>query len=408
MKPDNQDNLSEEDEAFIADTKAAMLSKSTLFAHGILWTLGLLILAGIIWAYFGVVEKIAIGEGKVIPSSQVKIIQSLDGGIVTDISVREGQTVKKNQILMQLDDTRYKADYQERLAKYLVLLAITSRLKAEAYNEPKIDFPPILNKHPEITTRETKFFETRRDTLKEEVALLQHSHSLAIERVKMYEPLVARGTVSKVDMLLAQRTANDIKSSILEKKNKFSKEAWEEFNKQNGELSIVSEELKSLHDKMIRTTITSPVNGIVKKLNVVTIGGVITPGLNIMEIVPMEDTLLVQVKIKPRDIAFIHVGQPANVRITAYDYTIYGSLEGVVEYISADAIEETKQTEIGEKIFYEVNIRTNRNYLGNEKRKLPIIPGMTASANIETGSERIMDYILKPLLKAKSEALRER
>lgn len=399
-----------EDEEYMTDTKAAMLGKSTFFAHSILYTLLALIVFGLIWAYFSTVEKITIGDGKVTPSSQVKIIQNLDGGIVSEILVKEGELVKKGQVLMRLDDTRYKADYQEHYTKYLVLLAITSRLKAEAYGDPQINFPDILLKEqPALVTRETKQFETRRNTLREELSLLEHSYALAQQQIQMYYPLVEKGTVSRVDLLKSQQSADAIQRDILEKRNTFSKDAWEEYNKQNADLALEAEQLKILKDKMLHTTIVSPVHGIVKKLNIVTIGGVITPGLNIMEIVPIEDTLLIEAKIKPKDIAFIKIGQPADVRITAYDYTIYGSLPGKVEYISPDAIEETNRNAMpGENIYYEVDIRTNKNYLGGEKQKLAIMPGMGAVVHITTGEHSVLNYILKPIYKAKEEALRER
>jgi len=399
-----------QDEAYMLDAKAALLGKGTPWANGILYTILLLLVIGIIWAYFGTVEQLTIGEGKVIPSSEVKIIQSLDGGIITQIDVDEGQTVKKNQVLMRLDDTRYRADFNERYAKYLSLLAMTARLRAEAYGDNKVTYPDFLIKNqPQLVQRETTLFNTKRNALLQEIALLHDSLKLSQQQINMYKPLVEKGVVAKIDLLRALSTSNDIQSKIIEKQNAYRNDSGTEYLKQNAELSIVIEELKSLRDKITRATLYSPVYGIVKKLNIYTIGGVVTPGANIMEIVPLEDTLLIQAKVQPKDIAFIHVGQPAIVRLTAYDYTIYGSLNGTVEYISPDAIEDSKPSiDRSFPIYYLVNVRTSRSYLGSDQHKLPIIAGMTATVHINTGEKRVLDYLLKPLLKAKEEALRER
>lgn len=403
--------IKSEDELFMADTKAAFLNRTTIFANSILFILLFLIIAGLIWAYFGKVNTETVAEGIVIPSARVKIIQSLDGGIVAELPVKEGKIVKKDQVLVKLDDTRYKADFREDYDKYLALLASTARLKAEVYDLPTVSFPKILYKaSPSLVTQENNLFETERDSLKNEVALLQKSLYLANRVIAMYQPLLEKGIVSQVDYIRAQSNANDIKDRILEKVDRFREDASNNYNKENADLAITTEKLKSLRDKMDRTTITSPVNGIIKKLNVVTIGGVVTPGFDIMEVVPTGDTLLVEAHVRPKDIAFIKVGQPATVRFAAYDYTIFGSLDGTVEYISPDVIEpRTAAGAAGEsQIYYQVNIRTKKSYLGSENNQLPILPGMTATVNIKTGQKRVLDYLLKPLLKAKEEALRER
>lgn len=404
-----QDPRNREDENFMADTKSAFLSKSTFMSHAILYALIVLLVIGLVWAYFGKVEQVTIGEGKVIPSSQVKIIQSLDGGIISQLPVKEGQEVKKGQIVARLDDTRYRSDFRERYAKYLALLASNARLQAELQNKSTVDFPAeLIQENPTLVRQERELFETETHSIKEEIALLENSLALANRELEMYKPLVEKGIVAQVEYLRAQRNTNDIRNKILEKKNHFRESTGDELSKVNSDLAVVTEELTSLRDKLDRATLYSPVNGIIKKLNVVTIGGVVTPGLNIMEIVPIEDSLLVQAHVKPKDIAFVEVGQPASVKIAAYDYSIYGSLDGTVEYISPDAIEEPKAAGQDAHIYYLVNVRTKKGYVGNNKNKLPIIPGMTATINIMTGEKRVLDYLLKPLFKAKEEALRER
>lgn len=401
--------LTPEDQEFTRETTHAVLNKSSPFSRWILYAVILLVLVLLLWAYVGKIEQVTVGEGTVIPTSKVKIIQSLDGGIVVDIPVREGQVVKSGQLLIRLDDTRYTADYRESYAQYMALEAIVARLTAEAYRYPKITFSAdLLKNQPELAERETRLFQFRAQALQQEVDVLKNSERLATEEFNMYGALVDKGTVSRVDFLRAQRRVDELKTALLEKIDKFHENVWTELNDKKASLSTLHEKLASLEDKMQRTSIYSPVNGAVKKLNIVTVGGTIQPGMSIMEIVPLEDRLMVQAKIKPADIAFIQVGQQATVRLAAYDYTVYGDLNGKVEYISADTVQQPKEGPTEEPPVYLVNIRTDRNYLGNEKHKLPIIPGMTATVHIITGSRTVLEYIMKPLIKAKKEALRER
>ncbi|MGQ3888573.1 HlyD family type I secretion periplasmic adaptor subunit [Legionella sp. CNM-1927-20] len=395
------------DEEFISDSKSALLNRSAPLAHGVLITFIILFFILLIWSYFAKIEEITIGEGKVIPSSQVKSIQSLDGGIVVQIMVKEGDLVEKGKVLMLLDNTRFKADYSQAYEKYLALSAIVARFSAEVANQDKITFPKILKNYPELMKREARLFNERRSALQEQLNLLQHSHDLIEQEVKMYGPLLKKGYASKLEYLRSVRAANELKIKMRTLKDTFREQALTDLNSHKAELAIVIEQLNSLKDKMVRTEIISPVKGIVKKLNVVTIGGVIKPGDVIMEIVPFEDNLLVQTKISPKDIGFVQVGQNATVKITAYDYSIYGELPGNVEYVSADAITEQGSAAEKQQYYFLVNVRTNRNYLG-KSRKLYILPGMTATVHIKTGEKTILQYLMKPLIKAKHEALRER
>ncbi|MBA2653480.1 MAG: HlyD family type I secretion periplasmic adaptor subunit [Gammaproteobacteria bacterium] len=404
-KKEARPSLAEED--FIRDSKAALGARTSRKTHFILYAIILLILLGLIWAYFATIEQVTVGMGKVIPSSQIKIIQSLDGGIVKEIDVKEGQIVKKDQMLLTLDDTRYKSDFQATHAKYIALAAMIARLNAEAQQKSTIDFPAEVKKHPEVIARENRLFELRKKSLEEELKLLQNSYEMANRQVKMYEALVPQGYASRLDYYNSIQRATDIQSKIAEKRNRFSEGIKTDLTKNEGELTSLLEVLHSLRDKMIRTTLYSPVYGVVKKINIYTLGGVVSPGMDIMEIVPLSDTLLIETRVRPQDIAFLIVGQPATVKITAYDFSIYGGLKGVVEYISADTVQVDTDAKNKES-FYLVNVRTNRNYLGTEKRKLLIMPGMLATVHIETGKKTVLQYLLKPLIKAKEEALRER
>lgn len=404
--------VARKDEKFITDSKAALMNEISPAADVTIITVVGFIFIAAIWAYFGEIDQTISGTGVVIPSSRVKTIQSLDGGILQEIYVTEGQMVQKDQKLLVMDDTRYKSEYQQLYEQYLALQAMVARLSAETQDKKDIIFPADLKNRPEIVESEERLFQTRRQSLKDEVAVLQQSYDFANKEIAMYAPLIKTGVSSQLELLRAERSANDIQSRIFEKQGKFREDAWEELNRRQGELAATKEKLMGLKDKMVHTTITSPVHGIIKKINVVTVGGVIQPAVNIMEIVPLGDTLLVQAKVNSADIAFVHIGATASVKIDAYDYSIYGDLKGTVEYISADIIEDTADRNAssarGAPRYYLVNVRTKQDYLLHHGEKLPIIPGMTANVQITVGKRTLLQYIFKPIIKAKSEALRER
>lgn len=403
--------VKKDDFDFISDSKAALLNKSTPLAGVVLYSVFALISVSIIWAYFAPIDQMTVGEGKVIPSSEVKVIQSLDGGIIQSIKVEEGELIKKNQVLLEFDDTRYKSDYEQGREKYFALTATIARLKAETQGLEKVNFPLELEEeHSDLIHTETKLFEARKMALEQELSVLQKNYELAQGVVKIYEPLLKTGVVPKIDYYRAEQASNEIQRNILTLKDKYRQDALTELNQRKGDLAVVTEALTSLKDKMQRTTIYSPVNGVIKKIYVHTIGAVIQSGQPIMEIVPVEDSLLIQARVKPSDIAFIKIGQKATVKISAYDFSIYGSLDGKVEYISADTLEDSKPDMTinpNERTYYLVNIRTHKSHLGSEHYKLPIIPGMGATVYIKTGKKTILEYILKPLIKAKEESLRE-
>lgn len=402
-------DVQSEDLDFIADSKTALLTKSTPIAGIILYSIITLLVVLLIWSYFATIEQLTIGQGKVIPSSEVKIIQSLDGGIIASIDINEGQLIKKNQKLIQFDDTRYKSDFEQAREKYYALQATIARLTAETQNLNEINFPEELKvEHQDLMATEIKLFQAKQKALQQELAVLQKNYDLSASMLKIYEPLLKKGVVPKIDYYKAQQSANEIQRTMLTLNDKYREDALTELGQRKADRAVITESMTSLKDKMQRTTIYSPVNGIVKKLYVHTIGAVIQTGQPILEIVPVEDSLLVQVKVKPADIAFINVGQEATVKITAYDYSIYGSLPGKVEYISADTIEEKSNTPQEEMTYYYVNVRTNKSYLGSEQYKLPIMSGMKAMVYIKTGDKTVLEYLLKPLIKAKEESLRER
>jgi adhesin transport system membrane fusion protein len=402
--------LRPEEEPFAADSKAAFLNKTTWLANSILYVVIALFVLGMIWAYFAKIDQSTNGQGVVISSSYEKVIQSLDGGIVKKIVVHEGETVQKNQPLLLLDDTRYAAQYQEGHTKYLSLLALVARLSAESQDQDVIHFPEELTEKPELTERETHLFQIRRDAYHNEVGALQNSYDLGLKQIAILQPLVKAGVVSQLEFLRTEQATSDAKSKLLEMRDRYHEQVMTDLNQHKGELAAAKQANLVLEDKMVDTTLTSPVHGIVKKIYISTVGGVIQSGSNIMEIVPLEDALLVQVHISPADIAFVHVGQPAVVKVMAYDYSIYGSLAGTVEYISPDIVQEEKPALQAKEPagYYLVNVRINQNYIAYKGLHLPIIPGMTTSVQIKTGSRTVMEYILKPIMKAKMDALHER
>lgn len=400
-----------EDVDFIADSKEALLTQSTPVAGFILYAILGFLVIGLIWSYFAVIEQATVAEGKVIPVSEAKVIQSLDGGIISEIPVYEGNRVHKGQIILKFDDTRYKADYRQAQEKYFTLIAAIARLNAETQGLSRVDFPKELKEqHADLIFTENKLFLAKKQSLEQEMHELNKNYQLSKHMIEMYEPLLKRGIVPKIDYFRAQQSYNEIKHSMLVLEDKYRQDALTELNQRKGELAMVIESLQVLKDKMQRTILYSPVNGIIKKIYFHTIGAVVQTGQPIMEIVPIEDYLIIQARIRPSEIAFIKEGQSATVKISAYDFSIYGSLTGHVSYISPDTLEENKNSPVLDKdaaSYYLVNIRTEKNHLGTDQHPLPILPGMNATVHIKTGQKTILDYILKPLIKARQESLRE-
>ena len=400
----------------------------------------------LLWANFAVIDEVTKGDGKAIPSSKLQKIQNLEGGIVAELFVREGQIVEAGAPLIRLDDTRFQSNVGETEADRLSMLLRVERLSAEVDDRP-LSFPDDAMKAvPGQAASEKSLYESRRQQLHDEVGGLQeqliqkqqelreftskqaqYRSGLALQRqeINMSEPLVAQGAVSPVEVLRLKRAEvetrgqldattlaipraesaiKEVQRKIDETRGKFRSEALTQLNEARTELNKASATGKALEDRVSRTLVTSPVRGIVKQLMVNTIGGVIQPGSDMVEIVPLDDTLLVEAKIRPQDIAFLHPGQEAVVKFSAYDYTIYGGLKARLEQIGADTItDEDKKT-----TYYMIKLRTDRSHLGTDEKPLLIIPGMVASVDIITGKKSILSYLLKPIIRARAEALHER
>ncbi|MEB5974910.1 HlyD family type I secretion periplasmic adaptor subunit [Pantoea dispersa] len=401
--------LSAADAEFMNDIQSSLLTQRTPGSHLVLWIVLAVMIGGVTWAHFARVEEITKGEAKIISKSREQIIQSLEGGILAEMNVREGEEVERGQVLLKIDPTRAQASYREALNKVVGLKATIARLRAEAYGQKlSFDDEQVL-KDQSVIDQETKAYQARKRALDDSVNALQHSYELSMREIRLAEPLAARGLLSEVELLRMRRQANEIQAQIVERRNRYQADANSELNKLELELSQTSENLIGRADVMERTTITAPVRGTVKNIRFNTIGGVIQPGEHILEIVPLEDQLLVEAKIRPSDVAFLHPGLPATVKVTAYDYAIYGGLKGHVEFISPDTLKDDAKAAAGrpDDTYYRVMVLTETSTLNAGGKALPIIPGMVASVEIRTGEKTILDYLLKPVMKAR-EAFRER
>lgn len=394
----------EADREFMSDARAAVMQESRPLALAVLYSTAFFLIVAVVWASWATLDEVVVGVGKVVPSSQIQVIQNLEGGILSELSVAEGQVVDKDQVLLRIDDTRFTSSYRESQVKRMSLLAAVARLTAEAQGTP-LSFPAeVVKQAPLVVRAETALHASRRRALQETVAGLRRSHEFASRELAMSEPLVAKGAISEVEILRLRRQVNELQTNIDERTNRFRAEAGEELGKHVAELATLVESTVAMEDRVKRTVVRSPVRGVVKKVSVTTLGAVIQPGASILEIVPLEDTLLVEAQVRPDDIAFIHPGQAATVKVTAYDYSIYGGLPGTVELVSADTLTDDKKG----ITYYKVLTRTTSATLEHQGKSLPIIPGMTASVDILTGKKTVLDYLLKPVLKTRERAMRER
>ncbi|HHC7218181.1 TPA: HlyD family type I secretion periplasmic adaptor subunit [Vibrio parahaemolyticus] len=463
MSRDNYNKLSNDELDFVDDKTAALLLNTPNSARLMLWVMVLFFVAAIGWASWAQIDQVTVGQGKVIPSSQIQVVQNLEGGLVKEILVKEGQLVKKGQQLLLIDDTRFRSDYREREQQVANLTASVLQLSASinsvAVNRDfniqdweksvvldygKLTFPPVLEEtQPQLTQRQKAEYREDLDNLRNQLSVidqqveqkqqdlveiearvrnLRQSYQYAKKELDITQPLADEGVVPRIELLKLQRQVNDtrremtsselkipviksaIKESMLNRIDvalKFRSEQQEKLNNAQDQLSALVESAVGLEDRVNRTVVVSPVTGKIKTLNVNTVGGVIQPGMDIVEIVPTEDTLLVEAKIAPKDIAFLRPSLNAIVKFTAYDFTKYGGLVGELEHISAD----TTQDEEGNS-FYIVRVRTEKTSFGQDA-DLPIIPGMTASVDIITGKRTVLEYLLKPILSAKTNALKE-
>ncbi|RON83257.1 HlyD family type I secretion periplasmic adaptor subunit [Pseudomonas fluorescens] len=430
----------------LPEVNKALIEDAPRVVRLTIWAIIAFFIFLLLWANFAVIDEVTKGDGKAIPSSKIQKIQNLEGGIISELFVKEGQIVEAGAPLIRLDDTRFASNVGETEADRLSMLLRVERLSAEVDDRP-LNFPEdVLKAVPGQAKSEESLYISRRQQLHDEIGGLQeqliqrqqelrefsskqaqYRQQLGLQRqeINMSEPLVAQGAVSPVEVLRLKRAEvetrgqldattlaipraesaiKEVQRKIDETRGKFRSEALTQLNEARTDLNKAQATGKALEDRVSRTLVTSPVRGIVNKLLVNTIGGVIQPGSDMVEIVPLDDTLLVEAKIRPQDIAFLHPGQEAIVKFTAYDYTIYGGLKAKLEQIGADTItDEDKKT-----TYYIIKVRTERSHLGTDEKPLLIIPGMVASVDIITGKKSVLSYLLKPIIRARAEALHER
>lgn len=370
----------------------------------VIWGCALMLACFIAWAAWFEVVEVSTGTGKVVPSSREQVIQSMEGGILEQLNVSEGALVERGQILAQLDPVKNQSNVGESAAKYRAALASVNRLQAEVSEKP-LTFDPSLQDFPELIRAETELFQTRRKGLAETLDGIQSSLKLVRSELAITENLAKIGASSRVEVLRLTRQRSELELKATEARSDYMVRAREDLAKANAEAQMLEAVIRGRTDSLSRLTLRSPVRGIVKDIEVSTIGGVIAPNGQVMQIVPLDEQLLIETRISPRDIAFIHPGQAAKVKITAYDYSIYGSLDGEVVTISPDTIQDEAKPEI---FYYRVFIRTASDELRNKAgKRFAIVPGMIATVDIRTGEKTVLDYLIKPLNRAR-EALRER
>ena len=379
----------------------------------LVWLLALGFIGALIWAANFSLDEITQGNGKVIPSSREQVIQSLDPGVLTELYVKEGDEVRKDQILLRIDDARSGPLYRESYEKLLALVAQAARLKAEAYGT-ELEFPHEVREFPTLIRREEQAYLARKQALDEQIDAMKQSLDALNREIALIKPLVGQGVISQVELLRLNRQQSDMHASIAERRNRYFTEANNELVRVEADLAQVRENTMARKDAYTRTVIRSPMNGIVKNVQVTTMGAVIQPGQSIMEIVPLDDELLVEGYVKPSEVSYLHPGLPVMVKLTAFDFNRYGGLEGVLEHISPDTMkDENKNRKPGtnpvdlEEGFYRILVRITDQNLERNGRRLTVVPGMTATVEIKTGQKTILAYLFRPL-QSVSEALRER
>lgn len=430
----------------MSDLQAAVKRRPVITTNLLLFGILAFFVGGVYWASQAEIDETTRGFGQIIPSSQIQIVQNLEGGIISEILVTAGQQVAADEVLMRLDATQFSSKYREDRAKYFGLLAVTERLKAELDGRRPQFNPELMRVAPQVVATEEALLASRQNELRSSISSfqeqatqrrqelaeiqskmnqLQEGVALAAEELRIVKPLAEQGVTPKLELLKLQReivelkgnlemarqsipritsALNEVLAKTREAEAIFRSRALKELNDAQVNLNAIEETLKSGGDRVRRTEVRAPVSGTVKRILVNTVSGVVKPGMDLVEIVPLEDKLLVEAKIKPSDIAFLTPGQEAHVKITAYDYAIYGMLKGQLDHISADSIVDQEGN-----TYYLVRVRADSStLLGRKGEALPVISGMTAEIDVLTGKRTILEYLMKPLLRAKGRALTER
>ncbi|GHH04821.1 HlyD family efflux transporter periplasmic adaptor subunit [Pseudodonghicola xiamenensis] len=373
----------------------------------LVWLVFAMLALFLVWAWVFPLVEVSSGQGTVVPSSREQVIQSLDGGIVAEITVKEGDLVDRGQVIARLDPTRSASNVEEAAAKYFASIAAAARLRAELDDRDTVDFPAELDgeQFEQLRANELALFRSRRASLREALSGLTEGLELVRQELEIAEKLQTSGATSRVEVIRLRREAAQTELEIARLYADARVQVGEELQKVNAEAEVQASIMRGRSDQLDRLVFRAPMRGIVKDIAVTTIGGVVTPGGQLMTIVPMDDKLLIEARISPRDIAFIHPGQEALVKVSAYDYAIFGGLSGEVVTISPNTVRDEVKPD---QVYYRAYIRTREDFLANAAgTRFPIVPGMIATVDIRTGEKTVWQYLVKPFNRAQ-EALRER
>ena len=407
----SENNVKSKDLHLINDLNAALQKEKHSGQFWVIILFFIFLVVFVMWAYNSPIEEVTRGQGNVIPSSREQVVQSLDPGIITEILVKEGDIVEKGQVLLKLDDTRSSAVLRESEAKVQNLEAMIARLKAEAYGK-ELSFPKNVSN--ELRQREHAAYVARRRAVTDAVSSLTASKAALDKEIEITAPMVAQGVVSEVELLRMRRQSSELTLQITERRNRYMADANNELVQAESELAQAKENMAMRADPVDRSQIRAPMRGIVKDIQINTVGGVVNVGQDIMQIVPLDDKLLVEAYIRPQDVAFIRPGLPAVVKVSAYDYSIYGGLNGKVTLISPDTVSNSMQNRANDlkldpnQVYYRILVQTTSNSLKDKNGKeMPIIPGMVATVDVKTGEKTVFQYLIKPITRMK-QALSER
>ena len=406
--PRGDPRLQAQDLRFLSPVRAAHVVEPAPAAMWTVYLLLALLAAAVAWASFAQVDIVVRASARVVPEGREQVIASLEGGILRELKVREGQQVAEGEELALIDPTRFEAQQAEGQAKRLALLGMQARLEAESAGR-ELKFPPALAREaPQVVQGETDSHRARQRALEEAVGITRRNAELLQREFSMAQALSARGLMSEVEVMRLRRQVNDLQLQVQERVNRFRQDASAELVRVRTELAQLEEQLVVREDALRRTVMKSPVRGIVKQIRASTIGGVIAPGAPVIEIVPVGTRVLVEARIRPSDIGFVQVGQRVVVKLSAYEHGIYGGLQGQVQSISPDVLGEADKTaQTADGGYFKAMIRADGSTLSAGDRPLQVLPGMSGTADIRTGQRSVLSYLLQPLIKSQ-EAFRER
>lgn len=377
-------------------------------AHLIVLLAGLTVFGFIMWSIWAELDQITRARGSVIPAGRVQVIQSADGGIISEIRVREGGTVKRGQVLVTLDEIKLTAAVDASRAKVAALKSVMARIEAELFDKPLV-FPPDVLAYTEFVANQRQLYSKRRQALNAEIQALRNTLALINQEIELNRPLVESGDVALPELIRMQRSATDVEGQISNRRNKYLQDLQAEYAKTQEELVTAEQMLTQRLDSLGNTRLLAPTDGIVKNVRLTTVGGVLRPGDEMLQIVPTGEELIVEAKVSPRDIAFIRVGQTASVKFDAYDATIYGSGHGLVSFVSPDTLTE-QQPDGDQETYYRVHLTVDTRDMRphGQVKRIDLQPGMTATVEIKTGQHTVWAYLTKPIMKTMSEGMRER